>query len=190
MVEERLYNEITFILYHVVKNAYVMQDLLRDYMVADAGKKEAAQKVAAVNKADQQATSDVESDAEIDENAFQSTFHDVIDNDRFMQCAQVVSDFIAVHQDMFSKPYILQLYREIDGDWSCQQVSVSAGKTIEKEQPIKGDSVQGFINFDPYVSVSDETNLFCLSVGFVGTRQSFPFYIDCRFRTHSQRWRK
>ena len=152
---EALWNEITFFPYHVVKNAYVMQDLLHDYKVADAEKKKAAQKVAAANNADQQSTSDVESEAEINDNAFQNTFHDVIDNDQFMQCAQVVLDFIAVYHNIFSKPYILQLFREIDGDWSCQ-VSVNAGNMIEKEQPIKGDSVRGFLNFDPYASVVDK----------------------------------
>ena len=68
---EALWDEITIIPYHVVKNAYLMQDLLNDYMVAAAQKEEAcAQKVAAAKKSDQQATSDVESDAEFDENAF------------------------------------------------------------------------------------------------------------------------
>ena len=102
---EALWDEITIIPYHVVKNAYLMQDLLHDYMVAAAKKEEVAQKIAAAKKkSDQQATSDVESDAEFDENAFQSTFHDLIDNDRFMQCGQVVLDFIAVQHDIFSKP--------------------------------------------------------------------------------------
>ena len=76
--------------------------------------------------------------------------------------------------------YILQLYREMDGDWSCQ-VSVNAEKMIEMEQPIKGDSVRGFINFDPYASVTDEHNpVTCLSASLAPSNP-FLFILTVAF---------
>ena len=96
--------------------------------------------------------SDVESDNETDESMFQAFFHDVLDDVAFMECAEIVYGFIFTHQDMFEKPYILLMYREVDKSWSCQ-VSVNAGKLDPKDQPIKDELVRGFFSFDPFASV-------------------------------------
>ena len=106
--------------------------------------------------------SDVESDDETDESLFQVFFHDVLDDVTFMECAEVVYGFILKHRDMFAKPYILQMYCEVDKSWSCQ-VSVNAGKMDPKDQPIKDELVRGFFS-DPFASVQDPHDPFlCLA---------------------------
>ena len=64
---------------------------------------------------------------------------------------------------MFVKPYILQMYCEVDKSWACH-VSVNAGKMDSKDQPIKDELVCGFFSFDPYASVQDPHDPFiCLA---------------------------
>jgi hypothetical protein len=151
----KLWNKLTFIPIHVVQKAYAMQNLLHAYMVSiaewDDLKRKQNERAVAPSPGN---GSDIESDIEMDESDFQVLFHDVLDHARFMDCAEVVYEFVNSHRDMFEKPYFLQIYREVDKSWACQ-VAVNAGQMDDKDQPIKDEFVRGFFSFEPYASVQD-----------------------------------
>jgi hypothetical protein len=90
-----LWNKMTFILFHVVQKAYAMQSLLHVYFVSNSErrdyKKKQDEKAVAPSPGN---GSDIESGIEMDESDFQVLFHDVLDNVRFMDCAEVVYEFI------------------------------------------------------------------------------------------------
>jgi hypothetical protein len=165
-----LWNKITLIPLEVVRNAKKMQILLHAYIISIAERNEYKKKrdEKAVSASEGNA-SDVESDNETDERMFEVFFDDVLVNVQFMACAIIVYDFIFTHQDMFHKPYILQMYCEMDQSWSCQ-VSVNAGKMDFKIQPNKDGVVRGFLSFDPIASVHDPYDPFlCLAASLSST---------------------
>jgi hypothetical protein len=173
------WKKITFIPFQVVQHAYKMQDLLVAISIAAAEQNEARQKqdakATAAAKASPDKYSDVKSDDEKRESDFQALLHDILDNEKFMEYAEIVFGFIVSHGDMFVKPYILQLYCETYNSWSCQ-VSVNAGKMDAKDQPIKEELVRCFLTLRIPMPVTDSNNPFtCLSKSLA---PSNPFLFD------------
>ena len=176
-----LWNKMTFIPIHVVQKAYTMQNLLHAYMVSIAERDDLKR------KQDDRAVapspgngSDIESDIEMDESDFQVLFHDVLDHARFMDCAEVVYEFVNSHRDMFEKPYILQMYREVDKSWACQ-VAVNAGQMDDKDQPIKDELVRGFFSFEPFASVQDPHDPYLCLAASLSPNNPFLFILTFAF---------
>jgi GNAT superfamily N-acetyltransferase len=176
-----LWNKITFIPFYVVQHANTMQNMLQAYFISVAErieyKKTQEEKAKAASQGN---ASDVESDNETDESMFQVFFHDVLDDVTFMECAEIVYGFIFAHQDMFAKPYILQMYCEVDKSWSCQ-VSVNAGKIDLKDQPIKDELVRGFFSFDPFASVQDQHDPYLFLATSLSPSNPFLFFLTIAF---------
>ena len=139
---------MTFIPIHVVQKAYAMQSLLHAYFVyiAEQSNYKKKQDKKAVTPSPGNGSDIKSGDSEMDESDFQVLFHDVLDDARFMECAEIVYGFINSHRDMFEKPYILQMYREVDASWACQ-VAVNAGQMDDNNQPIKDELVHALPHY-------------------------------------------
>lgn len=87
-----------------------------------------------------------------------ATFHPEFDNERFIDCAQVVVTFIrGNHEDLFEKPYIVMFGEDLDMDWTCF-VSVNAGTIgtgVGEQYKRGGGKVCGFINYNPNAADED-----------------------------------
>ena len=81
---------------------------------------------------------------------------------------------------MFEKPYILQIYREVDKSWACQ-VAVNAGQMDDKDQPIKDELVRGFFSFDRFASVQDPHDSFLCLTASLSPSNPFLFFLTFAF---------